>query len=235
MKISRVEKRFLLARPASGLTSALFLDRDGVIIEERHHISNPALVQLCSGAWQLIHHAMHASWPVVVITNQSGIARGLLSWQEFEAVTSRMLEMLGPKAPIAAIYANGHGPGAPPQSWRKPSPAMLYEAAGELNLDLSRSILIGDRLSDLRAGASAGLPMVCHVLSGHGERERPAVQRWCQQLAQAAGTEFLPPASVHAGQPVTASCLASDPSVLMLPNLNNFPLQLLASLPIDRS
>ena len=216
MATSCVERRLLLAKPASAPTPALFLDRDGVIIEDRHHIRDPAAVQLCPGAWQLIHHASQAGWPVVVITNQSGIARGLLSWQQYEGVTGRMLEMLGPEAPIAAIYANGHGPEAPPQSWRKPSPAMLFDAAGALHLDLSRSLMIGDRLSDLRAGAAAGVALVCHVLSGHGERERPAVQRWHEELAP-------------------ANPLASDPELLMLSSLISFPLQRLAWLPADRA
>lgn len=215
MDPSCLERRLLLAKHAAAATPALFLDRDGVIIEDRHHISDPAAVELCPGARPLLRHASQAGWPVVVITNQSGIARGLLSWQQYEGVTDRMLELLGPEAPIAAIYANGHGPEAPPQSWRKPSPAMLFDAAGALHLDLARSVLIGDRLSDLRAGAAAGVAMVCHVLSGHGERERPAVRRWREELA---------PVDLH----------ADVPELLMLPSLMSFPLQRLACLTADR-
>jgi hypothetical protein len=64
-----VDKRLLLAKPASAATPALLLDRERMIIEDRHHIYDPAAVQLCPGTWQLIHHASQAGWPVVVITN----------------------------------------------------------------------------------------------------------------------------------------------------------------------
>jgi D-glycero-D-manno-heptose 1,7-bisphosphate phosphatase len=159
------------ARP----TPALFLDRDGVLIEDKHHLCKPQDVELCLGALGLLLLAHQSGWPVVLITNQSGIARGLFDWDDYELVTDRLLELLGPDAPLAAIYANGHGPDAPATSWRKPSPAMLLAAGQELNLDISASLLIGDRLSDLQAGAAAGLAWLGHVLSGHGQRERPRV------------------------------------------------------------
>ncbi len=130
-------------------------------------------------------------WPVVVITNQSGIARGYFDWGAYEAVTERLQELLGPTAPLAAVYANGHGPDAPLNSWRKPSPAMLEAAATDLRLDLDRSLLVGDRLSDLEAGARAGLRWLAHVSTGHGEQERSAVLDWQKQI-QAMVTEAGP-------------------------------------------
>ncbi|KZR90597.1 HAD-IIIA family hydrolase [Synechococcus sp. MIT S9508] len=160
---------------------ALFLDRDGVLIEDRHYLCRPEEVQLCPGARNLLEHAFAKDWPVVVITNQSGISRGYFDWDAYEQVTDRLLELLGLAAPIAAIYANGHGPDAAPTSWRKPSPAMLQAAAVDLQLDLTRSLLIGDRLSDLYAGDRAGLAWMAHVQTGYGQRERPAVQRWFSQ------------------------------------------------------
>jgi D-glycero-D-manno-heptose 1,7-bisphosphate phosphatase len=190
---------------------ALFLDRDGVIIEDCHHISTTERVRLCRGAHELISLASDRGWPVVIITNQSGIARGLLNWEDYERVTERMLTLLGPEAPIAAIYANGHEPDAPPGSWRKPSPAMLFEAADALHLDLRRSVLIGDRLSDLEAGVAAGVSAVCHVLTGHGERERSSVRSWNEQ----------PPSPDQPSSP------AGRTEVVLLANLEGFPLELL--------
>ena len=175
------ECRRLLQAPWAQPQPALFLDRDGVLIEDRHHLCDPDQVELCAGASSLLEHASQQGWPVVVITNQSGIARGYFAWDAYERVTDRLLALQGPNAPIAAIYANGHGPDAPSTSWRKPSPAMLLAASKELNLDLSRSLLIGDRLSDLEAGARAGLPWLVHVLSGHGEDERASVEQWDTQ------------------------------------------------------
>lgn len=184
---------------------ALFLDRDGVLIEDRHHISDPGEVVLCLGAKQLIDHASRLGWPVIIVTNQSGIQRGLFNWNAYELVTDQLIRLLGPKLAIAAIYANGYGPGASPATWRKPSPAMLLAAAADLNLDLQRSILIGDRLSDLKAGAAAGLHLVAHVLTGHGRHERLEVRQWFDSLCCS-----------------NQDCLA-PPELLLLEGLTDFP------------
>jgi len=153
-----------------------------VLIEDKHYLSDPDQVVLCLGAKTLIEQANQQEYPVVLITNQSGIARGYFSWKEYEQVTDRLSDLLGSTATLSAIYANGHGPDAPPTSWRKPSPQMLLAAAADLNLDLSRSLLIGDRLSDLQAGKRAGLPLVAHVLTGHGAQERKDVEYWASQM-----------------------------------------------------
>ena len=171
----------LYSNPFGNPTPALFLDRDGVLIEDKHYLCNPDHVQLCAGVLNLLEQAKNNQWPVVVITNQSGIARGLFDWNDYESVTQCLLQLLGPEAPISAIYANGYGPNAPVNSWRKPSPGMLLAAAKDLNIDLSRSILVGDRLTDLQAGASAGLAFLIHVLTGHGKEERAAVESWAKQ------------------------------------------------------
>ena len=72
----KLERRRLLVKTFPSQSPALFLDRDGVLIEDKHHISDPGKVELCSGAQLLLQQAHQRSWPVVVITNQSGIARG---------------------------------------------------------------------------------------------------------------------------------------------------------------
>ena len=140
----------------------------------------------------MIQVATSNSWPVVVVTNQSGIARGLFSWRDVDEVNKRMQELLGSKASLAAIYANGYGPDAPTNSWRKPSPQMLLDAGKELNLDLQRSLLIGDRLSDLQAGAAAGVAKVFHVLSGHGRSARASVLDWHRQLGAHPSAAHIP-------------------------------------------
>jgi D-glycero-D-manno-heptose 1,7-bisphosphate phosphatase len=173
-----MEKRRLLATPSRTAQPALFLDRDGVLIEDKHYISNPRDVALCNGAKKLLKNAKQHGWPVIVITNQSGISRGHFDWNAYDAVTDQLLDLLGEEAPLAAIYANGYGPDAASSSWRKPSPAMLHAASLELNIDLQRSLLIGDRLTDLQAGAAAGLTWLGHVQTGHGRRERKAVEHW---------------------------------------------------------
>lgn len=183
-----LERCRLLTAPSAYPKPAVFLDRDGVLIEDKHHLSDPDAVQLCPGARELIQHANVAGWPVVVITNQSGIARGHFNWDAYERVTDRLVSLLGTQAPLAAIYANGHGPQAGASSWRKPSPAMLLAAAQDLHLDLNHSLVVGDRISDLQAGAAAGLPWLVHVLTGHGHHERDGVKDWAQQSANSDGS-----------------------------------------------
>ena len=91
-----MERKRVFREPFALPTPALFLDRDGVLIEDRHHLSDPAHVALCRGAYQLLQEARTHGWPVVVITNQSGIARGYFQWDSYEQVTDRLLELLGP-------------------------------------------------------------------------------------------------------------------------------------------
>ena len=206
----QLERRRLLARPFPTPRPALFLDRDGVLIEDRHYLCDPTNVELCPGATALLEAACSQGWPVVVVTNQSGIARGYFNWQDYELVSDRLLELLGSSASIAAIYANGHGPQASPSSWRKPSPGMLLAAAEDLNVDLTRSLLVGDRLIDLKAGISAGLTLLVHVLTGHGEQERYPVVSWAEQRRHSTG-------------------INSKLELLLLQSLLDFPLDRLKS------
>ena len=202
---TELERRRLLIGRFQTPTPALFLDRDGVLIKDKHHLCVPSNLELCPGAIALVATAHSQGWPVVVITNQSGIARGYFDWETYERVNDRLLELLESSAPVAAIYANGHGPQASPTSWRKPSPGMLLAAADDLNIDLNRSILVGDRLSDLQAGASACLPWLVHALSGHGKRERPAVEQWAGECAHSTNKNL-------------------DFELVLLESLLNFPL-----------
>tara|TARA_Y100001968_G_C19367499_1_gene723336 strand:- start:3 stop:671 length:669 start_codon:yes stop_codon:yes gene_type:complete len=156
---------------------ALFLDRDGVLIEDKHHITDPNQVELCEGALDLVLAACRRKLAVVLITNQSGISRNIFDWDTYESITNRILSILGTPSPITAIYANGYSDLSPDAYWRKPNPGMLIEAKTELNIDLNKSILIGDRMSDLIAGASAGVSQLIHVLTGHGKKERLFVQQ----------------------------------------------------------
>ncbi len=156
---------------------ALFIDRDGVIIEDLNYLSDPARVKLCRGAAPVLKEAFKKNLPVVIVTNQSGIARGFYEWESYEKVTLRMIDLLEVPCPITAIYANGFAPSKEKADWRKPNPGMLFAAAKDLSLDLSKSIMIGDRLSDLQAGTRAGVKLVVHVLTGHGENERSVIKQ----------------------------------------------------------
>ncbi len=170
-----LEKKLILKAPRMNQCkrSALFLDRDGVIIKDLHHVSKKKNVMLENGIINLLKYASNCGLAIVIITNQSGISRGYFTWSDYEQVTDELLLLLGDAyKTIDAIYSNGYGPDAPFHSWRKPSPEMLIQASKDLNIDLHSSILIGDRMSDIIAGVNAGLDKVVHVLTGHGKEER---------------------------------------------------------------
>ena len=160
------------------LKPAIFLDRDGVIIKDMHYIRDSKDVELLQGIKKLLLISHELGWLNIVITNQSGIARGLFKWQDYEKVTFKMIEMLGTTFLIDAIYANSLEPcdNLPKDSWRKPNPNMLMQASFDFDINLKDSILIGDRLTDLLAGHNAGLQKFVHVLTGHGVEEKKYIK-----------------------------------------------------------
>ncbi len=169
-------KRFTSACPA------LFLDRDGVIVEEVHYLRKVPDVILVPGAGDVIALANRKNIPVVVVTNQSGLARGMFGWEEFNAVQEEMLRQLNAEsgAFVDAVYAcpfhkSGKEPFChPDHEARKPNPGMLIRAMQALPLVAEGSWIVGDKAGDLQAGARAGLQGGVHVLSGHGRDEGEA-------------------------------------------------------------
>lgn len=170
----RVER---FAHPAP----ALFLDRDGVIIEEMEYISDPGQVELMPGIPELVRAARSLGVAVVEITNQAGIARGYFGWEEFVEVENRVTRVLaGQDVRVDAVFACPFHPQGrfpyqhPNHPWRKPNPGMLLAAAERLNLDLSQSVLVGDKVADQEAARAAGLAFGIHVLTGHGPAHEEA-------------------------------------------------------------
>ena len=130
---------------------AVFFDRDGTLIEDEHYLADPARVRLRPGAAEAVSAVQDAGLAAVVVTNQSGIGRGLFGEAEYEAVRARLDGLLAERG--AALDASYHCPHAPdhdpPCACRKPGGALFEQAAAELGLDLSRSAAIGDRVRDL--------------------------------------------------------------------------------------
>jgi histidinol-phosphate phosphatase family protein len=137
---------------------AAFLDRDGTIIVDARYARDPDAVQLIPGAGAAIRRLNDARWPVIVITNQSGIARGLLTHEDYEAVRERMDELLRSEgARIDASYMCPHHPdftGA--CECRKPGTLLFRRAAGDHALDLRASWFIGDKLRDVSPARAFG-------------------------------------------------------------------------------
>lgn len=143
---------------------ALFLDRDGVINHEVGYLHRAEEVRFVDGIFPLCRTARSLSYRLVVVTNQSGIARGLYSTEQFEQLMAWFREEFTREhAPLDAVYhcpfhpEHGVGQFRREHEDRKPGPGMLLRAARDLDLDLEQSILIGDRCSDIAAANAAGL------------------------------------------------------------------------------
>lgn len=161
--------------PTAGSATALFLDRDGVLIEEVEYLARPRQVRLIPGAAAAVRLAHDAGWKVVVVSNQSGVARGLFPESALSeihrVIASELLAEAG--AVIDAFYycphhpTEGIGPYRIECDCRKPKPGMLLRAAAELGIDPSKSWMVGDRLTDLQAGAATGCRTIL-VRTGYG-------------------------------------------------------------------
>jgi D-glycero-D-manno-heptose 1,7-bisphosphate phosphatase len=151
----------------------LFLDRDGVVIIDKHHLADPAGVELLHETALAVRHANHLGWAVGIVTNQSGIGQEFFSWNDFRAVQDRMIFLLAEHGArldfvcACPFHAEGKRPyQAADHAWRKPRPGMLNHAIGALNLDPGRSLMVGDRESDLEAGRAAGVQRSVLVKNG---------------------------------------------------------------------
>lgn len=162
---------------------ALFLDRDGVILEEVEYLHRLDDFKLIDGAAEAIALANRNGAPVVVVTNQSGVGRGFYGWGEFaeiERALERELTRRGAKIDMTVACAYHSEARAPfnlaDHPCRKPSPGMFFIAKENLGVDLKNSFMIGDKISDLLAARSAGLGGAALVLTGHG-KERLGANR----------------------------------------------------------
>lgn len=159
---------------------ALFLDRDGTIIFDKDYLGDPAGVELIPGAAAALHRARALCCRLYLLTNQSGIGRGLLTLDDAHRCNARMEELLGLPAP--AFDGICIAPEAPdqPSLYRKPSPRYILETIARDGLDPARCWMIGDRESDLDAGLNAGIRAVAvctgkYDAAGWAARPRPGV------------------------------------------------------------
>jgi histidinol-phosphate phosphatase family protein len=129
---------------------AVFLDRDGTLIRNVDYINDPAQVEVFPDVPDALRRLKGAGFRIVVITNQSGFARGLITQEQYDAVHARMLELAGPENIDATYMCPDFG------ARRKPSPEMILEAVRDLNLDARRSCMIGDKAIDVQCGRNAG-------------------------------------------------------------------------------
>ena len=155
----------------------LFLDRDGTINEEVDFVTSAKQLHLIEGSAEAIREANELGLKVIIITNQSGVARGLITEEQLLEIHKEMLDQLDELgAHIDAIYYCPHHPELGVGEYktececRKPKGGMLEMAAGEFSLDLKKSFVIGDRMIDVQTGNNAGAYTIL-VLTGYGKDE----------------------------------------------------------------
>lgn len=152
--------------PAQPTTPAVFLDRDGVLIEDSGYPHLEEHLVLIPGAPEAVRRLNALGYLVVIVTNQSGVARGLFTEDQMHRFNDLLVRHLAARgARIGAVYACPFHAEArderyrhPDHPDRKPNPGMILRAAADYDIDLSRSFMIGDRQSDLEAARRAGIP-----------------------------------------------------------------------------
>jgi len=146
------ELRWRRARPLAGPPAAVLLDRDGTLVEDVPYNGDPTRVVPMAGAREALDRLRAAGISLAVISNQSGVARGLLTAEQVEAVNRRVEELLGPLGPWAVCM---HGPEDACEC-RKPRSGLVLQAAGALGVEPARCAVVGDIGSDVEAARSAG-------------------------------------------------------------------------------
>jgi len=144
---------------------ALFLDRDGNLIRDHHHTCREDQIEPIAGVGEALRACLAAGYRLFILTNQSGINRGIFTWEQYHACNARMLELLALPAPgILEIKAAPERPDEP-SDYRKPSPKFILEMIARHELDPARCWMVGDRVTDWDAGLNAGV-RACAVRSG---------------------------------------------------------------------
>ena len=158
------------------MNRAVFLDRDGVLIEERNYLHRVEDVVFIPGAAAALKRLADAGFKLFIVSNQSGVGRGYFTLADVERVNEHLTGELGRAGVrLEKIYIAPEAPEQPSRG-RKPSPQFLFDARDEFGLELARSFMIGDKLADLECGWNAGVKKSILVRTGYGaklERKSP--------------------------------------------------------------
>lgn len=202
----------MLAAQSKRLRAAAFLDRDGTVVEERHYLADPAKVVLLPGAAEALRRMRGMGLALVVVTNQSGIGRGLFTLADYRRVAAEMERRLADEDVVLdATHFCPDPPGGDPETTcRKPSTSMHRAAAAQLGLDLARSYYVGDNVTDVLPALETGGTGIL-VRTGWGkemEPRAPAAARVVDDLLAASvlvrrleAARNAPPAAVDPARP----------------------------------
>ncbi len=166
----------------------VLVDRDGTLNVEKHYLSNPDDIQLLPGVGEGVRRLREAELPVVVVTNQSGIARGYFTEDTLRKIHHRLLvDLAHYNTTLDAIYYCGAA-GDSDDPDRKPNPGMALKAAEKFNADLTKSFMVGDKPADIQLGKNVGAKTIL-VKTGYGEAydtgKHPAPDAICETFADA--------------------------------------------------
>src|ERR1700704_4727039 len=166
---------------------AVFLDRDGTLMRDVDYCGDPGQVEVFPGAAEALRQLKKSGYKLIIITNQSGIARGYFNENDYRAVEREFLRQLGDELIDGSYYCADLPETS--SARRKPAPGMIFEAQRDHHLDLARSYFIGDKTSDIGCGRNAGVRTIL-VQTGYGAHETGCRADWiARDLAQA--TEII--------------------------------------------
>jgi D-glycero-D-manno-heptose 1,7-bisphosphate phosphatase len=160
----------VFAGSSTAVNRAVFLDRDGTIIEDKDYLHLPEEVVIYPGVGVALRRLQDAGFKLILVTNQSGVGRGYFPIEDVHRVHEHLCgELVKDGVRFEKIYIAPEAPDAPSRG-RKPSPQFLFDAHDEFNLDLAQSYMIGDKLIDLECGWNAGVKQSLLVRTGYGAK-----------------------------------------------------------------
>jgi D-glycero-D-manno-heptose 1,7-bisphosphate phosphatase len=192
--------------PGSDLLPALFLDRDGVVIADADYLADPEGVRILPGVPEALARARAAGYLLIGVSNQSGIGRGYFTGNDFHQVMTRLdADLAAQGVAFDSFHYCPHAPGED-CTCRKPLPGMLDEARKMFSLDLARSWMVGDKVSDIAFGRQGGLGAIL-VRTGYGTTEESRVNQLYPDDPRVQVADDLPAAvewilTQHGGDPV---------------------------------
>ena len=162
--------------------SALFLDRDGTLIEDLHYLSDPNKVRLLPGVRECLTSLKQDGWLFFLFSNQSGIRRGLCTFEQVNACNQRMLELIGLGQDLFTKTCLALGTSEQPCEYRKPSPKFILECLEAFRLDPNVCWMIGDKETDVEAGQRAGIRTILMQSRGEILSKNPLQTEVCKDF-----------------------------------------------------